>query len=356
MLAKNVDALPRGGDWIFEPKWDGFRVIVFRDGREITLQSRDGKSLNRYFPEVERELLDQLPSQCVLDGELVIAQGSALDFDALQRRIHPAESRVRALAAATPGSVVFWDLLALGKKRFTSKPFRERRARLEEALADATPPIHVTPATTDHARATDWFRRFEGAGLDGVVIKDAEGSYEPDRRVMLKWKHERVCDCVVAGFRWHKGEESRAVGSLLLGLYDDAGLLQNVGAVASFRHEYREELVGVLARHRMKSTATHPWSTWDHRSPGDEGQRMPGAPSRWSQGKDASWEPLRPKLVVEVAYDHMQGDRFRHLAQFRRWRQDKKPTACTYAQLEVVPPSELAAIFSDRTRGSRSVV
>jgi ATP-dependent DNA ligase len=346
MLAKNVDALPRGGDWIFEPKWDGFRTIVFRDGGELVLQSRDGKALNRYFPELEKELSTQLPKQCVLDGEIVVARGDVLDFDALQQRIHPAASRVKTLSVATPASVVFWDLLALGKKDVSSKPFHERRSLLEKSLVDAKPPIHLTPATTDRARATDWFRRFEGAGLDGVVIKAAQGAYEPDRRVMLKWKHERVCDCVVAGFRWQKGGEEKAVGSLLLGLYDEAGVLQHVGAAASFTAAYRAELLDLVARHRMKSIASHPWSGWQNRSAGDDGPRMPGAQSRWSRGKDSSWEPLRPTLVIEVAYDHMQGDRFRHLAQFRRWRSDKKPAACTYAQLEVVPPSELAQLFS----------
>jgi ATP-dependent DNA ligase len=347
MLAKRVDALPEGPGWIFEPKWDGFRVIVFRDGDELLLQSRDEKSLDRYFPELRAPLLAQLPPRCVLDGEVVIAKAGGLDFEALQLRIHPAASRVALLAWEIPASLVFWDLLCEGERDLRALPFRERRRALETQLARARPPLHVTPATEERGVAADWFRRFEGAGLDGVVAKPAAGPYQSNKRVMLKVKHARECDCVVAGFRWHKRGEGRAVGSLLLGLYDEAGSLQHVGVAASFTDAKRRELVSVLAPYRANALANHPWRDWAN---GEEleasGQRMPGAKSRWSQGKDLSWEPLRPELVVEVAYDHMQGRRFRHTAHFRRWRTDKKPSDCTYEQLEVVPPHELAAIFA----------
>jgi ATP-dependent DNA ligase len=346
MLAKRVDAIPEGTGWLFEPKWDGFRVLVFRDGDEVVLQSRDEKPLNRYFPELIDPLRAQLPERCALDGEVVIAQGGALDFEALQQRIHPAASRVKMLAEQMPASVVFWDVLCLGDVDLRAAPFHERRARLETLLAQARPPVYITPATTDRAIAADWFQRFEGAGLDGVLAKPQEGTYESNKRVMLKVKHQRDCDCVVAGFRWHKDGAGTAVGSLLLGLYDEAGALQHVGVCASFTAEKRRELVALLEPYRKDALADHPWKHWA----GDgTTQRMPGAKSRWSQNKDLSWEPLRPELVVEVAYDHMQGSRFRHTAQFRRWRSDKPPRECTYAQLEVVPPHEIAAIFVKST-------
>jgi ATP-dependent DNA ligase len=343
MLAKRVSDIPLTGAWIFEPKWDGFRALIFRDGDEILIQSRDRKPLNRYFPDLIEPLRAQLPARCVLDGEMVIAQNGALDFDALQLRLHPAASRVKRLAEDTPASVVFFDLLSEGNRDLCSEPFEKRRRELVSMLSAATPPIHLTPATHDAQVASDWFRRFEGAGLDGVVAKSISGTYEPDKRVMLKIKHERDCDCVVAGFRWHKNGEGSAVGSLLLGLYDEAGALQHVGVCASFTQAKREELVEYLAPYRRDALADHPWGAWA--DAGGDGHRMPGGQSRWSQGKDLSWEPLRPELVVEVAYEHMQGPRFRHMAQFRRWRLDKNPRACTYAQLEVVPPHELAAIF-----------
>jgi ATP-dependent DNA ligase len=348
MLAKRVSELPSDGDWIFEPKWDGFRTLVFRDGDEVLLQSRDTKSMNRYFPDLLAPLQAQLPARCVLDGEVVIARDGGLDFEALQLRIHPAASRVKMLAGQTPASVVFFDLLAEGDRDLRNEPFAARRAALDSLLARAEKPIHLTPATRDRAQAADWFRRFEGAGLDGVIAKSASGVYEPDKRSMLKIKHERDCDCVVAGFRWHKNGEGTLVGSLLLGLYDDAGALQHVGVCASFSAEKRRELVGFLAPYRENALAGHPWAQWQQQEgPAGEGeQRMPGAKSRWSQGKDLSWEPLRPELVVEVAYEHMQGRRFRHMAQFRRWRLDKPPRACTYAQLEVVAPEELARVFA----------
>ena len=347
MLAKRVGGLPDGGDWIFEPKWDGFRVLVFRDGDELLLQSRDAKPLDRYFPELREPLQTQLPPRCVLDGELVIATPEGLDFEALQQRIHPAASRVERLARETPASLVWWDLLCEGERDLRALPFRERRTALQVLLEGARAPLHLTPATQDRATATDWFRRFEGAGLDGVMAKPASGAYQADKRVMLKVKHERECDCVVAGFRWHKHGAGTAVGSLLLGLYDEGGALHHVGVVASFRDAMRRELVAFLAPYREDALAGHPWRHWAGEAGPDAAlQRRPGTPSRWSQGKDLSWEPLRPELVVEVGYDHMQGTRFRHTAQFRRWRRDKPPGECTYAQLEVTPPHELAAIFA----------
>jgi len=365
MLAKRVGALPDGGSWIFEPKWDGFRVLVFRDADELLLQSRDAKPLDRYFPELREPLLHQIPRRCVLDGELVIAAGGALDFEALQLRIHPAASRVSLLAQRSPASIVFWDVLCEGDANHCDRPFADRRRALELLLARAEPPFHLTPVTTDRRVAADWFHRFEGAGLDGVMAKSANGKYQPNQRAMLKVKHERECDCVVAGFRWHKGGTGERVGSLLLGLYDLSGSLQHVGVAASFTDDKRRELVALLAPYRKDAFAGHPWKAWAGaeaagsaaesadapRAAGRgqtavEGRRMPGGHSRWSQGKDLSWEPLRPELVAEVAYDHMEGARFRHTAHFRRWRTDKDPRDCTYAQLEVVAPHELETIFS----------
>jgi len=348
MLAKRVDDLPDGGTWIFEPKWDGFRALVFRDGDEMEIQSRDEKLLNRYFPELLETLRSQLPARCVLDGEIVIAKSDGLDFEALQLRLHPAASRVKLLSQQIPASIVFFDLLSEGDSDLRDEPFHERRQRLEAVLSAAAPPVHLTPATRDSSVASDWFRRFEGAGLDGVMAKSISGTYEPNKRVMLKVKHERDCDCVVAGFRWYKKGERTDIGSLLLGLFDDSGALQHVGVCASFSAEKRRELVEFLAPYRQNTLADHPWMQWaGHVRADDEaGHRMPGGQSRWSQGKDLSWEPLRPELVLEVAYEHMQGSRFRHMAHFRKWRTDKKPGDCTYAQLEVIPPQELAAIFA----------
>ncbi len=346
MLAKRVDAIPASGEWGFEPKWDGFRVLVFRDGDEILLQSRDTKPLNRYFPEVCEFLLAQLPAQCVLDGEIVIARDGRLDFDALQLRVHPAASRVKMLAETTPAAVVFFDLLALGERDFTGEPYSVRRAELERMLAGAEAPVHVTPLTLDRGEAQSWFERFEGAGLDGVMAKPLAGAYTPDKRTMLKVKHERDCDCVVAGFRWHKDGEGTAVGSLLLGLFDDAGVLQSVGVCASFTMAKRKELVGFLEPYRMNALEGHPWAGWGKAN--TVGDRMPGAASRWNRDKDLSWEPLRAELVVEVAYENVQNGRFRHMSQFRRWRTDKAPAACTYGQLEVVAAEELSRIFAAR--------
>jgi ATP-dependent DNA ligase len=347
MLSKRISSIPVGGGWIFEPKWDGFRALVFRDGDEILIQSRDEKSLNRYFPEL-LAALRQLPTRCVLDGEIVVARDGELDFELLQLRIHPAASRVRLLSQQSPASIVFFDLLCQGNEDLRTQPFQQRRQRLEALLSSAVAPVHVTPATTDANVASDWFQRFEGAGLDGVIAKAVSGAYEPGQRVMLKIKHERDCDCVVGGFRWHKHGAHTAVGSLLLGLFDDTGTLHHVGVCASFTHEKRRELAGFLKPYQQDALVEHPWRLWAEHGleSGEAGHRMPGGQSRWSRGKDLSWEPLRAELVVEVAYEHMQGARFRHTAQFRRWRPDKKPGDCTYAQLEVVPPQELTAIFA----------
>jgi ATP-dependent DNA ligase len=354
MLAKLSPSLPAGEDWLFEPKWDGFRTLVFRDGGELLLQSRDTKPMNRYFPELEAPLLAQLPERCVVDGEIVIAGAEGLAFEALLLRIHPAASRVAMLAKAAPASIVLWDLLALGDRDLRGAPLRERRALLEQTLAGATPPVHVTPATRDRALAEDWFRRFEGAGLDGVIAKRLDDTYHPGQRTMIKVKHERTADVVVGGFRWHKDGKGTAVGSLLLGLYDDGGVLHHVGVCASFTMARRRALVDELAPLRVNALDGHPWASWASGME-EAHQRMPGATSRWNRSKDLRWEPLRVERVCEVAYDHMQGDRFRHTAQFRRWRPDKQPRDCTYAQLEVTPPYELSKIFaSDRATTDRS--
>ena len=343
MLAKRVETLPEGDDWRFEPKWDGFRALVFRDNAELLIQSRDEKPLNRYFPELIEPMESTLPKRCVLDGEIVIVRRNLLNFDDLQLRLHPAASRVRLLSQQMPASFVFFDLLCLGNRDLRERPFGERRALLRELLSSARPPLHITPSTDNRDIAADWFRQFEGAGLDGVIAKNVSDIYEPNKRTMLKIKHERDCDCVVAGFRWHKKGDHDAVGSLLLGLYDDSGTLQHVGVCASFSAEKRRELVKFLKPYRKNAAKEHPWNNWS--KDGDGNGRMPGGQSRWSAGKDLSWEAIRPEVVVEVAYDHMQGDRFRHTAQFRRWRPDKKPADCTFAQLEVIPPEDLAQIF-----------
>ena len=349
MLAKAVSTLPADAGWLFEPKWDGFRALVFRDGAEVYTQSRDLKPLDRYFPELAEPLLAQLPDRCVLDGEVVIARDGTLDFEALLLRIHPAASRVRMLAAETPASFIAWDLLATGDEDLRATPQGQRRERLEVALADVAAPIHLTPATTERAMATDWFDRFEGAGLDGVIAKRLDGVYQPGKRAMLKIKHERTADCVVAGFRWHKNGPGTHVGSLLLGLFDDTGRLHHVGITSSFSWERRAALVGELEPLRADALDGHPWAEWaEWASAGAadaSGQRLPGATSRWNRGKDLSWEPLRAERVVEVAYDHLQGDRFRHATTFRRWRPDRQPSDCRYDQLEETAPYEIAKIF-----------
>ncbi|HEX5828962.1 MAG TPA: ATP-dependent DNA ligase [Candidatus Limnocylindrales bacterium] len=349
MLAKASSLLPDGDGWLFEPKWDGFRALVFRDGEEVYTQSRDLKPLDRYFPELAEPLKANLPERCVLDGEVVIAGPDGLAFESLLLRIHPAASRVKMLAGETPASFVAWDLLALGDDDLRSVPQGERRRRLLEVLGNAQPPVHLTPATEDRALAADWFDRFEGAGLDGVIAKRLDGVYQPGKRAMLKIKHERTADCVVAGFRWHKNGPGTHVGSLLLGLFDDEGHLHHVGITSSFTWEKREALVAELEPLRVNALDDHPWGEWaEWASMGAadaSGQRLPGATSRWNRGKDLSWEPLRAERVVEVAYDHLQGDRFRHATTFRRWRDDKQPADCRYDQLETTAPYELARIF-----------
>ena len=351
MLAKAVDSLPSEEGWLFEPKWDGFRALVFRDGDEIYTQSRDLKPLDRYFPELAGPLRAALPDRCVLDGEIVIARDGALDFEALLLRIHPAASRVAMLAEASPASFVAWDLLALEDDDLRAVPQGERRSRIEAVIGSAQPAVHLTPATRDRATAADWFERFEGAGLDGVIAKRLDAPYQPGKRAMLKIKHQRTADCVVAGFRWHKNGPGTHVGSLLLGLFDDAGTLHHVGITSSFTWERRAALVEELAPLREHALDAHPWREWaDWASDGNadaSGQRLPGATSRWNRGKDLSWEPLRTERVVEVAYDHLQGTRFRHATTFKRWRPDKPPEACRYDQLEETAPFLLASIFGD---------
>ncbi len=341
MLAKSVAKIPP--DMQYEAKWDGFRAIVFRDGDEVELGSRTGKPLTRYFPEVVAALKERLPERSVLDGEIVIAREGRLDFDALTERIHPADSRVRMLAEKTPASFVAFDLLALADESLTDVELSDRRRLLTRALEGVTAPVHLAPATTDIDVARQWFEQYEGAGLDGVIAKPLGVRYLQDERAMFKIKHERTADVVVAGYRFHKS--GPIVGSLLLGLYDDRGALQHVGVSAAFAMKRRAELVEELEPLRMDDTAGHPWAAWAEES-AHESARLPGAPSRWSGKKDLSWVPLRPERVVEVAYDHMEnGARFRHTARFRRWRPDRDPHSCTYAQLEEPVGYDLAEIF-----------
>jgi ATP-dependent DNA ligase len=354
MLSTAADALPGGEGWLFEPKWDGFRTLVFHDGDEILLQSRDEKPMNRYFPELVAPLGASLPERCVVDGEIVIVGPDGLDFEALLLRIHPAASRVKLLSAQSPASFVAWDLLAMGDEDLRQAPLAVRRQRLERALASAVPPVHLSPATRDRALAADWFNRFEGAGLDGVMVKRLDAPYRAGERTMMKVKHQRTADCVVAGFRWHKKGPGTMVGSLLLGLYDDDHTLHHVGVAAAFTNEARKQLIVELAPLRERALEGHPWRDWAEVSDEEAsatGQRRPGATSRWNRGKDLSWEPLRPERVCEVAYDHMQGSRFRHAAQFVRWRPDKRPEACRYDQLEVTPAYELERVFGARDPG-----
>ncbi len=341
MLARLAEELP-AGDFLYEPKWDGFRAIVFRGASDVFIQSRDLRPLDRYFPELHERFLGALPARSVVDGEIVIATPHGLDFDALQLRLHPAASRAAKLAKETPAAFVAFDLLAVDGRDIRAEPQRERRRLLEQALAGVEPPIHVTPITRDRARAAEWLERFEGAGLDGVVAKPANGAYQPGRRAMFKIKHARTADCVVAGFRWHKSGND-AVGSLLLGLYDERGALQHVGVTSAFTMAARRQLERELASLRQDALVNHPWREWADAGAAD--QRMPGAQSRWSAGKDLSWEPLRIERVCEVKYDHLQGRRFRHATTFVRWRPDKRPDHCRYDQLEVTPPYELAKVF-----------
>lgn len=343
MLAKLTTGLPPEGegDFLYEPKWDGFRAIVFRGADDVYIQSRTKRPLDRYFPELHEALLERLPPRCVVDGEIVIATPAGLDFDALQLRLHPAASRVEMLARETPSSFIAFDLLAADGEDLMSEPQAERRAWLEALLADAAPPLHLTPTTRERATAADWLERFEGAGLDGVIAKPVADPYLPGKRSMLKIKHVRTTDCVVAGFRWHKSGQD-AVGSLLLGLYDDRGVLQHVGITSSFTMKRRRELVTELEPLREGAMDEHPWAEWAEQ---DGRERMPGGQSRWSGGKDLSWEPLRIERVCEVKYDHMQGDRFRHAATFLRWRPDKRPEDCRYDQLEEPRPYDLGKVL-----------
>ena len=350
MLSAAADALPEDDGWQFEPKWDGFRTLVFRDGDEIMLQSRDLKPMNRYFPELIDPLRATLPEHCVIDGEIVIVGSSGLDFEALLLRIHPAASRVKLLAEQTPASFVAWDLLANGDDDLREAPLSERRKSLEQVLRSAAPPLHLSPATRDRAQAVDWFHRFEGAGLDGVMAKRLDAPYRAGERTMIKVKHTRTADCVVAGFRWHKNGAGTMIGSLLLGLYDAKGKLHHVGVAAAFTTAVRKKLVEELVPLRVNALENHPWRDWAdaQESANAMGQRLPGATSRWNRGKDLSWEPLRPERVCEVRYDHMQGTRFRHAAHFVRWRPDKQPRDCRYDQLEVTPAYELERVFGTR--------
>ncbi len=339
MLANSVPEIPSAPGMSYEPKWDGFRTIVFRDGDSVELVSRGGKTMTRYFPEVVEQALSQLPPRCVVDGEVVLIRRDEghtprLDFELLQQRIHPAASRVTMLAAKTPCDFVAFDLLALGDENLMSQPYQRRREELESALAGVVPPMHVTPATSDLDTARGWFEVFEGAGLDGLIAKPADIKYVPNKRLMYKIKHARTADCVVAGFRYHK--TGHIIGSLLLGLFDEEGRLHHVGVSASFSAARRKELLDELAPLREGARDGHPWMEWldGVDAAAQAGHRVPGGISRWSGGKDLSWEPLRPELVVEVGYDAMEGDRFRHTAQFRRWRPDRTPESCTYEQLE----------------------
>jgi ATP-dependent DNA ligase len=321
MLAKAVPEVPEG-EFLYEPKWDGFRSIIFRDGDDVEIGSRNEKPMTRYFPELVEAVKAALPDRCVVDGEIAVPINGRLEFEALQQRIHPAESRVRKLAAETPAHFIAFDLLALGDESLLGLPFAERRALLDKAIT-RTPDVHVTPATRDPAEAQRWFTDFEGAGLDGVVAKGLGLTYQPDKRVMFKIKHARTADCVLAGFRWHKS--GPIVGSLILGLYD-GDQLRHVGVAASFPMKRRAELVEELAPLRENAEVDHPWigNAW---GPG-------GTPNRWNSGKDMTFEPLRPEWVVEVGYDQMEGHRFRHTAQFKRWRTDREPRSCSFSQLE----------------------
>jgi ATP-dependent DNA ligase len=346
MLAKLAEEIPAGDRYLYEPKWDGFRAIVFRGATDVFIQSRDLRPLDRYFPDLHAVLLERLPPGCVIDGEIVIATPNGLDFDALQLRLHPAASRVAKLAKETPASFVAFDALATGGRDLRGVPQEDRRRLLEALLATAAPPMHLTPMTRDRTLAMEWLARFEGAGLDGVIAKDAGAAYEPGKRAMIKVKHARTADCVVAGFRWHKSGRD-AVGSLLLGLYDENGTLHHVGVTSSFTMEVRRRLVAELAPLRANALDDHPWREWAD-ADGSEPARMPGGQSRWSAGKDLSWEPLRIERVCEVKYDHLQGPRrFRHAAVFVRWRPDKAPHDCRYDQLEVTTPYELEKVFEE---------
>ena len=348
MLAALADEIPAdGGAFLFEPKWDGFRAIVFRGETDVYIQSRERKPLDRYFPELHDVLLERLPPNCIVDGEIVIAGSDGLDFDALQMRLHPAASRVNKLAAERPSSFVAFDLLAVDGTNIMDEPQEQRREKLERLMQGISAPLHLTPMTRDRDTAVRWLAEFEGAGLDGVMVKPAASRYAPGKRAMMKVKHARTADCVVAGFRWYK-TGTDAVGSLLLGLYDDNHVLQHVGVTSAFTMTMRRQLVEELVPLRKNALDHHPWRDWASAT----GSRMPGGQSRRSAGKDLSWEPLRIERVSEVKYDHLQGNRFRHAAVFLRWRPEREPDGCTYQQLEVTPPYELAKVFSSGSSGS----
>ncbi len=347
MLARISDELPLNGEYLFEPKWDGFRALVFRSASDVFIQSRDLRPLDRYFPELHNAFLEQVPEGSVLDGEIVIATPNGLDFNLLQMRLHPAASRVAKLARETPASFVAFDVLAAGGRDLRQERQDSRRRHLETLLEGKTAPLHVTPVTREVDQAARWLKEFEGAGLDGVVAKLAAGTYQPGKRAMLKVKHVRTADCVVAGFRWHKTGPNVLVGSLLLGLYDDRGQLHHVGVTSSFNAATRKALAVELEPLRKNALESHPWKAWA--DVGREMTRMPGGQSRWSAGKDLSWEPLRVERVCEVKYDHIQGDRFRHAAIFLRWRPDRAPEDCRYDQLEVTTPYELEKVFGAAT-------
>src|SRR3954466_11608227 len=350
MLAKLADALPPAGDVLFEPKWDGFRALVFRGEEQLFIQSRDSRPLDRYFPELHEGLLDALPRGCVLDGEIVIATPHGLDFDLLQLRLHPAASRVAKLAKETPASFVAFDALAVGGRELMASTQAERRSALEKLLRRPKRPVYLTPVTQERDQALHWLEPFEGAGLDGGIAQPVGLTYQPGKRAMIKVKHARTAECVVAGFRWHKSGKD-AVGSLLLGLYDDRGVLQHVGVTSSFTMAMRKLLVQELEPLRKNAFEHHPWKEWAQAEAAEQ-NRMPGAQSRWGAGKGLSWEPLRIEPVCEVTYDHLQGDRFRHAAVFLRWRPDKQPKDCRYDQLEVTKPYELDKVFSSGSSGS----
>jgi ATP-dependent DNA ligase len=350
MLATLAETIPADGEFLFEPKWDGFRAIVYRGDSELYIQSRDSRPLDRYFPELHQSLLERLPKGSVVDGEIVIVTPRGLDFDALQLRLHPAASRVAKLAQETPASFVAFDVLAAGGRDVMALSQRERRKTLERLMKGLGPPLYLTPMTLDRPTAVRWLDQFEGAGLDGVIAKPPDIPYQPGKRAMIKVKHVRTADCVVAGFRWHKSGKD-TLGSLLLGLYDDRGVLQHVGVTSSFTMARRKQLVKELAPLRKDALEGHPWRAWAEMD-AHEFSRMPGAQSRWSAGKDLSWEPLRIERVCEVKYDHLQGNRFRHAAVFLRWRPDKPPRDCRYDQLEVTPAYELAKVFSSGSGGS----
>lgn len=348
MLAKLSDKIPAKGDFLIEPKWDGFRAIIFRGSSDVFIQSRDEKPFDRYFPELHETCLQLLPEGCVVDGEIIIRTDQGLDFDALQMRIHPAASRIEKLSVEIPASFVGFDLLAADGRDCMAEPQHERRRRLEELLADVPAPIYLTPVTRDRDTGEIWFEKFEGAGLDGIIVKPVDAIYQPGKRAMIKVKHERTADCVVGGFRWYKNTDD-AVGSLLLGLYDDGRVLQHVGVTSSFTMAKRKQLAKELAPLRENAKTDHPWQIGGD---ADDENRTPGAQSRWSAGKDLSWEPLRVERVCEVKYDHLQGDRFRHATRFLRWRPDKQPEECRYDQLEEVRAYELDEIFSSGSSGS----